>query len=498
MSATYLAAEKLLCECFGGKVGTLSAEAIPFRDALGAALTNPNTTSWLPLVPHEQNKALLHRLAVFLCSRAEATQAHAGRVLLQMLGNAHYLPALYARAQLLLHKPSASSDVATAIHLLEMAMSEGSVEAAVLLSTCYANGTGVEKSTQKAVALLQKVEAHPEAQFRLGCCFLSGEPEQSYEKGIQLLHSASANGHTDASFELGNVLYTISTSPKEEWDTSLLAAVRAVGHSFAHLWKKAAEASHTVAQFNLACCYRNGTGVEKDEAAALAWAQRAAQRGYHRAQYYLGHTLLKAKKDPSAIQWLLLAAEGGLSEAQLLLSQCFRTGTGTVKDMPLALQYLIAAADRGHPEAQHQVAVEYFAGASVPRSVEKGMVWLERAADSGSKRSNRMISQCYYTGTFLPKDDKKAFEHALFSAEAHDKMGMHNVAYCYAHGIGVVKSEETANEWARKAAAPFATTMFIVADCHLVQKGWAGEAPALDAMLLTSSYEAVPATGTVL
>jgi len=42
---------------------------------------------------------------------------------------------------------------------------------------------------------------------------------------------------------------------------------------------------HSSAQYNLAVCYENGTGVEKDEQEAVEWYKKAAEQGYASAQF---------------------------------------------------------------------------------------------------------------------------------------------------------------------------------------------------------------------
>jgi TPR repeat protein len=82
-------------------------------------------------------------------------------------------------------------------------------------------------------------------------------------------------------------------------------------------YRKAAEKGHGAAQFNLALIYAEGKGVLRDQAAALIWLQRAAEKGHGTAQYHLGVRLHRASKSRrgqeasqlriEALQWLQLA-----------------------------------------------------------------------------------------------------------------------------------------------------------------------------------------------
>jgi len=80
-----------------------------------------------------------------------------------------------------------------------------------------------------------------------------------------------------------------------------------------------AEQGHASAQFNLALCYVDGTGVVKDLAKAVKYYQMSAEQGDAGAQYNL------------AIH--------------------YEEGTGVDRDLAKALEYYKAAAAQGHLKA---------------------------------------------------------------------------------------------------------------------------------------------------
>jgi len=69
------------------------------------------------------------------------------------------------------------------------------------------------------------------------------------------------------------------------------------------------------AQNNLGLMYRDGQGVSKDYAEALAWFRKAAERGHPQAQFNLGNMYLKGqgvKPDRvEAKKWFTKAADRG-------------------------------------------------------------------------------------------------------------------------------------------------------------------------------------------
>jgi len=89
----------------------------------------------------------------------------------------------------------------------------------------------------------------------------------------------------------------------------------------AHWYRKAADQSHSLAQFNLGMMYGTGQGMPRDDAQSRVWMQKAADRGDAGAQYNLGMKLHRASLDglPEAApetrilayKWLQLAAAQG-------------------------------------------------------------------------------------------------------------------------------------------------------------------------------------------
>jgi TPR repeat protein len=89
----------------------------------------------------------------------------------------------------------------------------------------------------------------------------------------------------------------------------------------AHWYRKAADQSHSLAQFNLAVMYAAGQGVPRDEAQSKMWMQKAADQGDAGAQYNVGMKHHRASLDGRpeaapesrilAYKWLQLAAAQG-------------------------------------------------------------------------------------------------------------------------------------------------------------------------------------------
>ena len=90
------------------------------------------------------------------------------------------------------------------------------------------------------------------------------------------------------------------------------------------LYYRAAEQGDVDAQYNLAVCYENGTGVERDEQKAVEWYKKAAEQGDARAQFNLAlcykNGIGVEKDEQKAVEWYKEAAEQGDAIAQFNLA----------------------------------------------------------------------------------------------------------------------------------------------------------------------------------
>ena len=89
--------------------------------------------------------------------------------------------------------------------------------------------------------------------------------------------------------------------------------------------KREAEAGNAVAQYNLGCCYANGSGVAVDKAEAVKWYKRAAEAGDAASQYALGYCYANGdgvvSNEAEAVKWWKRAADAGNADAlKMLLS----------------------------------------------------------------------------------------------------------------------------------------------------------------------------------
>lgn len=118
---------------------------------------------------------------------------------------------------------------------------QGYASASEYLYHCYENGYGVEKDEQEARRYLQ----------------LAADQGDDKSRRILAAYHSATDGNTEA----------------------LVAAAKEIAKLI-----KAANRGNTIAQYELACCYEKGEGVEKDEQEAFNWYEKAAERGPYKEE----------------------------------------------------------------------------------------------------------------------------------------------------------------------------------------------------------------------
>jgi len=222
-------------------------------------------------------------------------------------------------------------------------------------------------------------------------------------------------------------------------------------------YKKAAEQGRAVAQYNLAICYVNGIGIEKDEKQAVEWYKKAAAQGYAKAQCNLGVCYEKGtgieKDEKQAFEWYKKAAVQGHATAQCNLGVCYEKGTGNEKDEKQAYEWYEKAAAQGYAVAQCNLGVCYADGIGIEKDEKQVFEWYKKAAAQGYVKAQCNLAVCYADGIGIEKDEKQAFEWYEKAAAKGYAVAQFYIGNCYGKGKGVVKNQEKAYEFFQKAAA---------------------------------------------
>ena len=110
------------------------------------------------------------------------------------------------------------------------------------------------------------------------------------------------------------------------------------------LWQPLAEKGDAAAQYYLGTLFAEGKGVERNDATAFMWFERAAKQGNADAQYNVGASYAAgegvAKSYADAAKWFSRAADQGVVFAQVNLGLLYAAGNGVPQDNIEAFKWL--------------------------------------------------------------------------------------------------------------------------------------------------------------
>ena len=136
-------------------------------------------------------------------------------------------------------------------------------------------------------------------------------------------------------------------------------------------YRKAADAGHSGAQYNLAVLYAEGRGVEQSFPEAAKWYRRAAGSGDPEAQNNLGVLYATgqgvARDDAEAVRWYRLAASNGDLEGTTNLGSMLLQGRGVARNLEEAFRLFRFAAEGGYAIAQNNLGIMYANGQATER-----------------------------------------------------------------------------------------------------------------------------------
>ena len=148
-----------------------------------------------------------------------------------------------------------------------------------------------------------------------------------------------------------------------------------------------------VAQYNLGLMYANGRGVPKDDAEAVKWLRKAAEKGVDESQYNLGLMYANGrgvpKDDATAVRLYRKAAENGIAGAEYNLGLMYANGRGVPKDDAEAVKWLRKAAEKGVDESQYELGLMYANGRGVPKDDATAYQWYLLAVAQGNEEARK-------------------------------------------------------------------------------------------------------------
>lgn len=350
-----------------------------------------------------------------------------------------------------------NQDYEKAISWFMKSAEQGNVDAVYSLGLCYYNGQGVEQNYDIAIEFfrLAGYNGHAMAQFKYACCMHLGLGSQgvNIDEAITWYENAASQNILLAKNNVATIY--LSYDP-----TNYLAGTSDVNNvGFPQYYDKGMEylieceeAGITETYLNLGNIYSDGIAIEKDEAKAFAYYQKAAENGYYLAYSNLGICYqqgIGVKKDEKkAFEYYGLAAQKGIVEGYHNLALCYQYGNGTKKNAKKAVEYYQKASDNGFAMASTNLGSMYLNGEGVKQDVQKAIELFIKGAQNGDPMGYANLGVMYHEN----QDLGKAVEYYQKAAEMGNYIGIINLAVMYQSGNGVSLDGHKAVEYYERAA----------------------------------------------
>lgn len=360
------------------------------------------------------------------------------------------------------------------------------------------------------VAIKAKAEkGDAESQYQLGEYYLDASHGVPLKDAIAWINKAAEQGLAKAQFKMGyanTCLWVQNASEAEANRWYLLAAAQGNVDSFTRLamaeikrakdallrddkakfmqfraeaikwYTKAAEGGDIGAQFELAEMFnrindfgqsensrRVGvTDSDCDFVSAMKWYLKAAgsKHPHPGAMYRIGMLYLEGKGVPqdteTAIKWLELGSRGGAGWASEALTNLYRSGKGTKKNISRAIELLKEQTERGDTSVHRQLGMMYYFGDEVPADHDLAFKHLSSVIATPGQHFDgpvySILGYMYEAGKGTPRDLDKAFKFHKIGAEAGQTTSQFSLAYAYQLGRGTKLDLIEAVRWYKLAA----------------------------------------------
>lgn len=239
-------------------------------------------------------------------------------------------------------------------------------------------GDSFKEITAKADA------GNPHYQAILGSIYRQGEMgvKKDYVKAVKYLSPAVKARDGLAIAQLGAMYENGETVTKNIAKAESLYAVAVPALS------KMADSGDARSQHLLGYLYFTGLGgLQKNQATAAKWFEKAAKHNYAVSQFAIGQCYLRGTgvtaDKKKAVKWFEKAAKQDDPDALLKLGYFYETGDGVRKDGKKAFDMYTRAAGQGSAVARFFLAIAYSNGLATEKDYEESLLWFVKALETG-------------------------------------------------------------------------------------------------------------------
>ncbi|XP_048187086.1 death ligand signal enhancer [Perognathus longimembris pacificus] len=172
-------------------------------------------------------------------------------------------------------------------------------------------------------------------------------------------------------------------------------------------FQKAADRGYSKAQYNVGLCHEHGRGPPRDLGKAILYYQLAADQGHSLAQYRYARCLLQDPASPwppaqqGAVAMLVQAADSGLREAQAFLGVLFTKEPH--RDEQKAVKYLWLAANNGDSQSRYHLGICYEKGLGVQKNLGEAVRCYQQSAALGNEPARQRLRTLFSVEASAPR-----------------------------------------------------------------------------------------------
>lgn len=218
-----------------------------------------------------------------------------------------YLSSIYRKADIVPENPQ------LAFYWANIAADNGSVQAQIDVAYDYFEGYGTAKDIYAGIEKMSTYAngGNTTAMVKLGCLYRDGHfVEQDIDSAIYWYKLAETQGDAEAINCLGQIYCKYLMKPEQGFEYYL----------------KAARMGLSLAQINVAMCYKNGQGVKTDIKEQEKWLLKAAENDDDSAYVYLGIMYNEIEDYDGAQYWYMRAVKKCNTYAMCRLALLYKEG----------------------------------------------------------------------------------------------------------------------------------------------------------------------------
>ena len=286
---------------------------------------------------------------------------------------------------------------------------------------------GLESVAKDVILIASKMneEGNISAQLFMGIAYYTGMGvEKDLSRAVSLLETLPDNGMT-----LDEELLMLYYSSQDN------------NEKFFYWAKQAAEQDNAAAQLQVAACYLEGIGTEKNLQQAIDWAKKSASNGS--------------------------------LDAEVLLGLCYEElGPNHLQNAYKCYQH---AANHGSPFGLNRVGLFIDEGKCVQKDSNLAFQYFKISADKGDLFGAYNLARCYSLGIGVQKDENEAFKYFTIAARRKEALPLVALGCCYRDGVGTKIDKDKAMHYFDSAAQKGSTDAMICIGNAYLDKDWLGE-----------------------